>query len=313
MPNQSNNQTNQAILQELVHSRGEHSRVLQEQQQQIIELVQSLKNGPPQSAKRKEQFQTLVFNFRKTNRLKQFKGNSESDIDLFFKKFHEELNTNKILVGLSSDLTRDEYVPLFRSCLEYAVVERVDQVLLAKNKTWDNVTIEQLKTFMKSEFGSRQTDVANVLKMWGPSRLTKRKDETAADHYFRFNQGFPECLKPVTDAEKDKYIDLMNRSMYFISLDDDYLQKEVSNIKTADPTIKTFFDEVVSAEARLNTYNDISKTTVSAEGSGSIAVSYANAKTGNKAEGNKTGAKQKEFVPKKNAKGENQNANQNKN
>merc|ERR1712240_399435 len=131
------------------------------------------------------------------------------------------------------------------------------------------------------------------------------------DHYFRFKQGFPECLKPQTEAEKDKYIDLMNRSMYFISLDDDYLQKEVSNIKTADPTKKTFFDEVVSAEARLKTYNDISKTTVSAEGSGSIAVSYANAKTGNKAEGNKTGAKQKEFVPKKNAKGEKQNQNQN--
>ena len=165
MPNQSNNQqTNQAILQELVHSRGEHSRVLQEQQQQIIDLVQALKNGPPQSAKRKEQFQTLVFNFRKTNRLKQFKGNSESDIDLFFKKFHEELNTNKILVGLSSDLTRDEYIPLFRSCLELVVVERMDQVLLAKGKTWDNVTIEQLKAYMKSEFGSRQTDVANVIK-----------------------------------------------------------------------------------------------------------------------------------------------------
>merc|ERR1712175_13848 len=292
MPNQSNNQTNQAILQELVHSRGEHSRVLQEQQQQIIELVQSLKNGPPQSAKRKEQFQTLVFNFRKTNRLKQFKGNSESDIDLFFKKFHEELNTNKILVGLSSDLTRDEYVPLFRLCLEFVVVERIDQVLLAKGKTWDNVTIEELKSYMKSEFGSRQTDVANVLKMWGPSRLTKRKDETAADHYFRFNQGFPECLKPVTAEEKDKYIDLMNRSMYFISLDDDYLQKEVSNLKTANPTIKTYYDEVVSAEGRLNTYNDITKSSTSTDPSGVIAVSYLSNKDKN---GYKTGAKQKEF------------------
>ena len=308
MPNQNNqnNQTNQMILQELIASRGETSRVLAQQQEQIIQLMETLKSGPPQSTKRKEQIQNLVLNFRKTNRLKQFKGNSESDIDLFLKKFTEELNTNKLLVGLSSDLTRDEYVPLFRSCLEYAVVERVDQVLLAKNKTWDNVTIEQLKTYMKSEFGSRQTDVANVLKMWGPSRLTKRKDETAADHYFRFKQGFPECLKPQTDAEKDKYIDLMNRSMYFISLDDDYLQKEVSNLKIADPTEKDFFDEAVSAEARLNTYNDISKTTVSAEGSGSIAVSYANAKTGNKTKANKTGAKQKEFVPKKNAKGENQ-------
>merc|ERR1712240_882723 len=263
-------------------------------------------------AKRKEQFQTLVFNFRKTNRVKQFKGNSESDIDLFFKKFHEELNTNKILVGLSSDLTRDEYVPLFRSCLELVVVERVDQVLLAKGKTWDNVTIEQIKTYMKSEFGSRQTDIANVIKMWGPSRLTKRKDETAADHYFRFKQGYPECLKPQTEAEKDRYIDLMNRSMYFISLNDDYLQKELSNLKKADPTEKDFFDEVVSAEARLNTYNDISKTTVSAEGSGTIAVSYANAKTGNKNKANKTGTKPKEFDPKKNAKGEKQNTTQNK-
>merc|ERR1712240_839634 len=186
-----------------------------------------------------------------------------------------------------------EYVPLFRSCLELVVVERVNQVLLSKGKTWDNVSIEELKTYMKSEFGSRQTDVANVLKMWGPSRLTKRKDETAADHYFRFKQGFPECLKPQTDAEKDKYIDLMNRSMYFISLNDDYLQKELSDLKTADPTEKDFFDEVVSAEARLNMYNDISKTTVSAEGSGTIAVSYANAKTGNKTKANKTGTKQK--------------------
>merc|ERR1711889_28535 len=269
--------------------------------------------SPPQPNKRKEQIQNLVLNFRKTNKLKAFKGNSESDIDLFLKKFTEELNTNKLLVGLSSDLTRDEYVALFRSCLEYAVVERVDQVLLAKNKTWENVTIEELKAYMKSEFGSRQTDVANVLKMWGPSRLTKRKDETAADYYFRFKQGFPECLKPQTDAEKDKYIDLMNRSMYFISLNDDYLQKELSNLKTADPTEKDFFDEVVSAEAQLNTYNDISKTTVSAEGSGTIAVSYANAKTGNKNKANETGAKQKKFEPKKNAKGENKSTNQNKN
>merc|ERR1711917_130332 len=72
-----------------------------------------------------------------------------------------------------------------------------------------------------------------------------------------------------------------------------------------------YYDEVVSAEGRLNTYNDITKSSTSTEGSG-IAVSYANAKTGNKAKGNKTGAKQKEFVPKKNAKGEKQNTTQNK-
>merc|ERR1712240_967635 len=110
----------------------------------------------------------------------------------------------------------------------------------------------------------------------------------------------------VTPAEKDAYKNLMNRSMYFISLDDDYLQKEVSNLKTANPTIKTYFDEVVSAEGRQNTYNDITKSSTSTEPSGVIAVSYLSNKDKN---GNKTGAKQKEFVPKKNAKGEKQNTN----
>ena len=189
------------ILQELVTARGKTNRVLQQQSQQIVQLMEHLKS-PPQPNKRKEKIQNLVLNFRKTNKLKAFKGNSDSDIELFIKKFTEELNTVKLLVGLDDDLSRDEYVPLFRSCLEYPVVERVNQVLVAKGKTWADVTIEELKSYMKSEFGSRQTDVANVLKQWGPSRLTKRKDETAADHYFRFNQGIPECMEPVTPAVK---------------------------------------------------------------------------------------------------------------
>ena len=121
------------ILQELITARGETNRVLQQQSQQIVQLIEHLKS-PPQPNKRKEKIQNLVLNFRKTNKLKSFKGNSDSDIELFIKKFTEEINTVKILVGLDNDLSRDEYVPLFRSCLEYPVVERVNQVLVAKGK-----------------------------------------------------------------------------------------------------------------------------------------------------------------------------------
>ena len=131
-PNQKQN-TADRILHELITSRGDTNRVLKEHSEKIIQLMETLKS-PPQPNKRKEQIQNLVLNFRKTNQLKPFKGNSEIDIDLFLKKFTEELNTNKLLVGLNNDLTRDEYVPLFRSCLEYAVVERVDQVCLPKTK-----------------------------------------------------------------------------------------------------------------------------------------------------------------------------------
>ena len=202
----------------------------------MLQLMEHLKNPAPISLVpaapnveniRKEKIQTIILNIRKSNRLKPYKGNTDNDIELFLKKFTEELNTIKVLVGINNELTRDEYVPLFRSCLDYPVVERVTQVLTSKNKTWDNVTIEELKLYMKSEFGSRQTDVANVLKMFGPSRLTKRKYESAADHYFRFQQNIPECMKPVSDEDKDNYIDLVNRAMYFISLEDEYLQKEL--------------------------------------------------------------------------------------
>ena len=227
-------------------------------------------------------------NIRKSNRLKLFKATAENDIELFLKKFKEELNNMKVLVGLDGDLTRNEYVPLFRSCLDYPVVERVEQVLTSKVRTWANVTIEELTLYMKEEFGSKQTDVANVLKMFGPQRLIKKKDESAADHYFRWLQNIPECMKPTSEQDRLDYIDLINRAMYFISLEDDYLQKELSDLKDPKPDIKKYFDEVVSAESRLKAYQDITKSSTSVEGSG-ISVSYLS--NSYKKKGNKTGNK----------------------
>ena len=171
------------------------------QDQRMAQLMEQLKNPAPVTLApavpnvdhvRKEKIQSINLNLRKSNRLKPYKGTAENDIELFLKRFTEELNNMKVLVGVEGDLTRNEYVPLYRSCLDYAVVERVTQVLTCKTKTWENVTIDELKLYMKEEFGSKQTDVANVLKMFGPSRLIKRKDESAADHYFRWLQNIPE-------------------------------------------------------------------------------------------------------------------------
>ena len=100
------------ILQELVTARGETDRALRQQSAQIVQLMEHLKSPPPLTfvpvppdadKMRKEKIQNLVLNFRKTNRLKPFKGNSDSDIELFIKKFTEELNTVKLLVGLDDD------------------------------------------------------------------------------------------------------------------------------------------------------------------------------------------------------------------
>merc|ERR1711989_14153 len=139
--------------------------------QKMAQLLEQLKNPAPVQLMpaapnadnvRKEKISSINLNIRKSNRLKLFKATAENDIELFLKKFTEELSNMKVLVGIDGTLTRNEYVPLFRSCLVYAVVERVTQVLTSKGKTWDNVTIEELKSYMKEEFGIKQTDVANV-------------------------------------------------------------------------------------------------------------------------------------------------------
>ena len=96
------------ILEQLVARSGETDRALRQQSAQIVQLMEHLKSPPRpnEDEKRKEKIQNLILNFRKTNRLKPFKGNSDSDIELFIKKFTEELNTVKVLVGLSNDSTR---------------------------------------------------------------------------------------------------------------------------------------------------------------------------------------------------------------
>ena len=230
------------------------------QDNRIEELLQAVKNpGPLQYMPapvndgdvRKAKVQSINLNIRKSNRLKLFKASTDNDIELFLKKITEELNNMKVLVGLTEDLTRNEYVPLFRSCLDYPVVERVSQVLTSEGKTWENVTIAELTKFMKQEFGSKQTDVANVIKMFGPQRLVKRKDESAADHYFRWFQNIPEIMKPNDDQSRIDFVDLIMRAMYFVSLEDDYLQKELSDSKEPKPDLKKCFNEVISAESRL--------------------------------------------------------------
>ena len=59
---------------------------------------------------RAEKVQRLAMNMRKSNRIKIFKASSDSDIQIFLKKFGEELNTLKQMVRIVNDLTKDEYL-----------------------------------------------------------------------------------------------------------------------------------------------------------------------------------------------------------
>ena len=121
---------------------------------------------------------------RKSNRVKLFKASGESDVQKFLKRFAEELVTLKQLVGIDDNLTKQEYVPILRASLEFPLIERLEQVFKkdpGNVKTWDSIEIADLHRILKDEFGAKHTDVANVLKQFGPSRLIKSADKKVQD------------------------------------------------------------------------------------------------------------------------------------
>ena len=156
-----------------------------EQDTRLEALLEAIKNPPAPDAAtvRADKVLKITSNINKSKRLKPFKVTQ--DIKLFQKIFDEEIINMKAAVGLNDPLTKEEYVPIFRSCLDFPVVERVKVVLTSKGKTWDTIEIAELKTLMKDEFGSKQTDVANVLALFGPNRLVKKPDETVSEFFFQ--------------------------------------------------------------------------------------------------------------------------------
>ena len=151
-----------------------------------------------------EKVQRLAMSMRKSNRVKVFKASGDSDIQIFLKRFGEELITLKQMVGINDDLSKQEYVPIFRASLEFSVIERIDQVFKKdphNPKAWDTIEIGDLHKLMKEEFGAKHTDVANVLKQFGPSRLIKSSDKSVQDFYYEWSLSIPEIMKPTTDQD----------------------------------------------------------------------------------------------------------------
>ena len=172
-------------------------------------------------------------------------------------------------------MTRDEYVPIFRASLDFAVLERVEQRFNRDDTNiikWEDVTKDNLHKIMKEEFGAKHTNVADVLSQFGPSRLIKSPDKSVQDFYYEWSQAIPEIMKPNTEQERKDFVDLIHRSMYYISLEDTYLQQALSDLKSPKPNLKEYFDETVAAESRRKCFQDIATSSSSLDGKGDVTI-----------------------------------------
>ena len=144
----------------------------------------------------------------------------------------------------------------------------------AKNPvwTWVNVTKDELHKCLQDEFGSKETDVSAVLLQFGPSRLKKTPEMSVSEFFHLWQDQLPTCMLPVTDAEKTAFVDLIKRSLFYFSLDDKYLQEQISNMKEDDPSLKKFFDEAVLAEQKHKSFQEIRVFSSQLDSSGGVAI-----------------------------------------
>ena len=134
------------LLQELMAQKASLEDRVLAQNNNIQELLNAIKSPPvpePDTV-RKDQVLKITQNFNKSKRLKPYKVTH--DIKIFLKMFDEEIVNMKAGVGLNADLTKEEWIPILRSSLDFPVVDRVKVILLGKNKTWENIEIAALRT-----------------------------------------------------------------------------------------------------------------------------------------------------------------------
>ena len=124
-------------------------------------------------------------------------------------------------------------------------------------KTWENISVEDLHKLLIEEFGVKITDVASVLKQFGPSRLSKSCETSVSEFYFDWYSQLPEIMKPTSDAEYKNFADLMHRALFYLSLNDTFLQKALVDLKTPTPSLRSYVDEAIAADSRRKCFEDI--------------------------------------------------------
>ena len=159
-------------------------------------------------------------------------------------KFDQEITTLKRYSGITDDLSRDEWVELFKDKLDHQVVKRVNTTFAAKSPdpwNWNEVTQEQLLDIMKQEYGKKTTEVSEVLLQFGPDRMKKPPEMSIAKFLHPWQEQLPEILTPTSDAEFRKLADVIKRALFYHCLEDNYIQNKLCELKEEDTNFKKVF------------------------------------------------------------------------
>ena len=199
---------------------------------------------------------------RKSVRIKDYKPSCQDNIQDWISKCENEIyGLARGVCNLdltTTELTDREYVELIRSKLEFVVIQEIEQKFAIHSPVlnWNTVTKNEIKELLIEQFGTKEPAMSSLLKMFGPSRLKKPAEMSVKNFYCKWMEEKHPIFAPKTTEEKDAFIDLVNRCAFYHSLEDPYLQKELSNIPENEQKLSKFHQEAMNAESRRLHYQD---------------------------------------------------------
>ena len=122
------------------------------------------------------------------------------------------------------------------------------------------------------QFGNKEPEIASLLKYFNPNRQKKTPEISVRNFFCQWYEDLPLCIKPNTEANRIKCVDLLHRTLFYHALDDNYLQKELSNIPETDQTLLSFHEEAIKAELRRSHFQTNSEKSNVLDASASVNI-----------------------------------------
>ena len=244
----------------------EQTRVAQVNATALAQLSEAMRGlapiavvPPTPEEVRNTKFEKLYMLWLKQSKFKEFKHSDSVDVCQWLLQFDSTIS-NLASAACNLDLAREplkslEFGKLLRYRLSFSAEQEITQALEAAGKTWDNATSEEIRTAMKQLYQKREPQMSSLLKLFSADRL-KKGDLSCTNFFAKFKESLPTYLVCKTDAEYKNFYDLAMRAAYYMGLDDDGLQRELSKIPEEEQSLQKFYEESCAAESRIKHYKD---------------------------------------------------------
>ena len=182
-----------------------------------------LHNRPPAPGKtaediRKDKYLSLYQNLQKCSDIKAYKHSLGINVREWLKMVDSQIGILSTAVDLKlTDIKDAEYVNLIRSKLDFVVLQEMELKFAAIKPNpylWTTISTEQLSKLLIEQFGQKEPDLAALLKCFGANRYKKTTNVDVRNHYCRWWEQIPLCLKQTDEASREKFVDLVHRTLF---------------------------------------------------------------------------------------------------